>query len=328
VFYKEGIVSSVGVFKQGDIFTIKYSERTQIPAETSPAGRLRSNHRLKAHIPMVLHSNPHAVVNIGFGTGVTAYSLSLHNNIERVDNVEICAETFDAKRFFINNSDPVFDNPKVNLIVDDGRNFLFLTKRKYDVILVYPFSYVFSDTIFLFTKDFLQLCKNKLNPGGVIAVFFPITQNMLVENKIDHSKVLLKTFSEVFPHFALFSTLPLSPYIGGGASLIGTVDPGGINFSPEYLKNRFKSLSPEVKTELMISNINNAEDLLKHLILDKVSLEKIYGPIKDIVTDNRTIIDYRGARLNWSKRTGNWLQYEQLPPRVDFEKFLYLQKGK
>jgi spermidine synthase len=73
VFYKEGIVCSTGIFKQKDYFSLRYSDGTGIGAEISQTGAWKSNHRLKAHIPMILHNDPRTVINIGFGTGITAY---------------------------------------------------------------------------------------------------------------------------------------------------------------------------------------------------------------------------------------------------------------
>jgi len=301
VFYKEGIVSSVGVFEVRDFFNLRYSDGTGIGAEVSQTGSWRNNHRLKAHIPMILHRDPRTVINIGFGTGISAYSLSLHN-IDRVDNVEICAETFEATKFFINNLDKIFNNPKANLIVDDGRNFLFVTKRKYDVILVYPFFPFEGENIFLYTKDFFELCKARLNPGGLISVWFPFN----LESRND-SLILLRTFLKVFPDAALFSTLPKSSYrVGPWGFLIGSCDKGGLHLLPGYLEERFQTLSPEVRTELMQAGINNPKDLLEYFVSDYKNLIKLCGSQGQIITDNRTFLDYRIARKKWIRAVGFW----------------------
>jgi spermidine synthase len=205
----------------------------------------------------------------------------------------------EATKFFIDNPNIIFNNPKMNLIVDDGRNFLFVTKRKYDVIFVYPFNPLKDENMSFYTKDFLQLCKSKLNPNGLISIWFPITT--IGRNK---SLILLKTFLEVFPHSALFSTFPVSSYddVRGGGFLIGSVTEDGLHLSLGYLEERFQSLSPEVRIELMQSNINNAEDLLRRHVISGNSLIKLCSSVKEIVTDNQTILDYRAARKRWTKK--------------------------
>lgn len=312
VFYKEGIVCSMGVFKHKVGFGLRYSDRTAVGAEVSQTGLARSNHRLKAHIPMILHKDPHTVINIGFGTGISAYSLTLHN-IDRVDNVEICAQTLEVTKFFIDNLSNLFNNSKTNLIIDDGRNFLFVTKRKYDIIFVYPFHPLLAENIYFYTKDFLQLCKSKLNPDGLISIWFPTRVRERSE-----SLILLKTFLEVFPNSALFSTYPASSYddVGLGGLLVGSVAEDGLNLSPAYLEKRLHSLNSVVKTELIQSNINNAQDLLKRCVVSGNSLTKLCNSVKEIVTDNRTILDYRAARTKWIKKIWSRQNFN-----VSFERF-------
>ncbi len=304
LFYKEGVVSSMGLFKTKDFYFMRYPDKTFGRVEISKqSGAVRKNNRLKAHIPMILHKNPRLVLNIGFGTGVSAYSLTLHNNIKRIDNIEIIAETMEITPFFLDNPDKLFNNPKTNIFVDDGRNFLFKTKEKYDAILVYPYSPLYTETIYFYTKEFFQLCKSKLNKGGLVSIWFPV--KLLGK---EASAILVKTFLEVFPYSTFWNTrFGLSFYdVFIGGFLVGTSDKEAFSLSPDYLETRLHSLNEEVKSELIQSDIHNVRDLLSYCVADSDSLVELSKQAKEIVSDDRTILDYRRARESWSKRIGDW----------------------
>lgn len=300
VLYREGVLCSLGVFSSEDRFSIRYSGGSVISAEVSDRGLSRNNHRLKAHIPMILHPDPRRVVNIGFGTGVSAYSLTLHN-IDRADNVEICAETLEASGFFLKDPENFFKDRATNIIIDDGRNFLFVTDTKYDIIFIYPFSPVMGQNIFFYTRDFLELCREKLNPGGLISIWFP--PNMLGS---DGSQVLLKTFLGIFPDAAFFSTMAESSYekVGGGGFLVASAVKGGLDLSSGYLEDRIRSLNKSVRRELAYSGIYDAEGILKRLVAGRESLFGLCSEAKETMTDSRTILDYRETKKRWSEAFG------------------------
>jgi len=294
LFYKEGVISYLGLFKNGDFYTMRYPDKTFGGAEILSDGIVRTNHRLKAHIPVILHKGPAAVLNIGLGTGISSYALTGYNNIERIDTVEIIAETMQVAGFFIDDADDFFKNPKINIFADDGRNFLFVAQKKYDVILVYPYSPFLSETMYLYTKDFFQLCKSRLNKGGVVSIWLPVRH---LGN--DASAMLVRTFMEVFPYATFWNTRTgFSFYdVTMGGFLVGAADKGAYSLAPDYLEKRISSSDDTVRSELKSGHIGNASDLLKHCLADSDSLEKFARQAKEIVSDDRTILDYRAAEV-------------------------------
>ena len=56
-------------------------------AGTNPV--LRATQKLQAHLPLFLHQAPRSVLQIGFGSGGTCYSVSLHQEVESIDVVEL-----------------------------------------------------------------------------------------------------------------------------------------------------------------------------------------------------------------------------------------------
>jgi predicted membrane-bound spermidine synthase len=82
-----------------------------------------------------------------------------------IDGVEIDPEVSEAGRRYLG----LGDNPKLTVIDEDGRPYLQHTKRRYDLILVdaYHQPYI---PFYLATKEFFELARRRLEPGGIIAL--------------------------------------------------------------------------------------------------------------------------------------------------------------
>jgi spermidine synthase len=89
-----------------------------------------------------------------------------------IDGVEIDPKVTEAGRRYLG----LGDNPNLRVITDDGRPFLQLTDRHYDVIAVdaYRQPYI---PFYLATKEFFSLAREHLNPGGVLALNVAAVEN-------------------------------------------------------------------------------------------------------------------------------------------------------
>ncbi|MFN7181398.1 MAG: hypothetical protein ACK4NF_01800, partial [Planctomycetota bacterium] len=91
------------------------------------------------HLGLFYNQNVNNVLVIGLGSGVTAGSVSLYDNVKNIKIVEIEEGVVKAaKKYFHNVNYNVLNNPKVDLIIDDGRSFLFFTQEKFDLIISEP----------------------------------------------------------------------------------------------------------------------------------------------------------------------------------------------
>ncbi len=129
---------------------------------------------LLGQVPMLLHGNARDVNVIGLGAGVTLASVLTHP-VESVDMVEISQAVVEAIRPADGSPGPFdyvnrrsLDDPRVRLIIGDGRNHLALTDRKYDVIISEPSNPWFAGVASLFTREFFQSCRDRLNDDGVL----------------------------------------------------------------------------------------------------------------------------------------------------------------
>jgi spermidine synthase len=120
-------------------------------------------------------------------------------NSINVTAVDLVPETFESFKYFHPNDQEVLKRTNVTLITNDGRNHLLLSSKKYDVITVDPAPPIWSaGTVNLYSKEFFQLCKDRLNLDGSMCLWFP-------GGKPEDKLAILRTFSEVFPYTSVWS---------------------------------------------------------------------------------------------------------------------------
>jgi spermidine synthase len=157
--------------------------------------------RMLGHIPALVHPEPKAVLVVGCGAGVTAGSFLKHPSVERIVICEIepLIPRVVAEHFADENYGVVKD-AKVKVIYDDARHFIRTTREKFDVITSDPINPWVKGAATLYTREYFELCKSRLNPGGVITQWVP-----LYESNEAAVKSELATFFEVFPDATVWS---------------------------------------------------------------------------------------------------------------------------
>ena len=125
----------------------------------------RTRYRYTDFFGLGLAYNPDArdVLMIGLGGGSAPKRLWRDFRSLDIDVVELDPAVVDvAHRFFALPRDP-----RLDVIVDDGRRYLARTDRRWDVIMIDAF---YSDSLpfHLTTREFVALLRERLAPGGVI----------------------------------------------------------------------------------------------------------------------------------------------------------------
>ena len=157
--------------------------------------------RMLGHISALLDRDPKSVLVVGFGAGVTAGSFVLHPGIKRIVICEI--EPLIPKvvsTYFTKENYDVVNDPRVQIVYDDARHFILTTKEKFDVITSDPIHPWVKGAATLYTKEYFELVKQHLNPGGVVTQWVP-----LYESKPDVVKSEVATFFNVFPDGTVWS---------------------------------------------------------------------------------------------------------------------------
>jgi spermidine synthase len=193
----EGMNSSVAVsISEGGTRSFHVSGKVEASSEPQDM-RLQ---RMLGHIPAVFHPHPRKVLVVGCGAGVTAGSFVVHPEVERIVICEL--EPLIPKvvvNYFSQENHNVVTDPRVQLVIDDARHFILTTTEKFDVITSDPIHPWVKGAATLYTEEYLELCRQHLNPGGVISQWVP-----LYESNTAAVKSEIATIFKVFPHASIW----------------------------------------------------------------------------------------------------------------------------
>jgi spermidine synthase len=192
LYVGEGMNASVAVTETDDGIR-NFHVSGKIEASTDPRDmRLQ---RMLGHIPALLHPDPHSVLVVGCGAGVTAGSFVLYPGIKRIVICEIepLIPRVVATNFARENYNVVKD-PRVQVVYDDARNYVLTSKEKFDIITSDPIHPWVKGAATLYTKEYFEMCREHLNPGGFVTQWVP-----LYESNPGVVKSEIATFFDVFP---------------------------------------------------------------------------------------------------------------------------------
>jgi spermidine synthase len=210
------------------------------------------NTLLLAYLPLAAHRQPQSFLNIGLGTGVTLLASKSH--VEDVSLVEINDGVVEAIGRF--GQPGILDG--VDIEINDARNYLLLSERKFDIISSEPSYPTEAATANLFTKEFYEIAAGSLNPGGVFAQWLPY---YLLSN--EDVTMMIKTFGSAFGHVYLWKSPASMDLI-----MLGSNKP--FEYSAEEIAERARSL--------------NTFDTPLNFVLSRGP-----GQIRDIIRDNPDI---------------------------------------
>jgi spermidine synthase len=142
----------------------------------------------------LIHPNPRRVLVIGLGTGSTAGWLAKVPSVERVDVVELEPAIEHVARVCSKINQDVLKNPKVHLVIGDGREFLLTTANDYDLIFSEPSNPYRVGVASLFSQDFYQAVRKRLRPGGLLLQWL---QGYEVDSQL--VRTAYATLGSVFP---------------------------------------------------------------------------------------------------------------------------------
>lgn len=275
IYYKEGISHTISIAKneQG---TIIMAINGNIEADTSKTQR--KHFILKGHLPLLLHPNPKDVAVVGLGLGITLTATERHPTVENIEIIELSPEMVEAHNFLENITAGVLKSPKVNMRIDDGRNFMSMWKGSFDMITTDPIHPRITGVGYLYTKEYYEAIHNLLRPSGVVCQWIPMYR--ISPKSFD---VSLRTFYEVFPHASFW-------YTRGIGLFVATKSSNKIDFGT--LKERFSHHA--VIEDLSSIDIQDAETLLSYLLMGPKEMDAYLSstPHFEINTDDNAYLEY------------------------------------
>ena len=194
LYYREGHTATISVHAH------RYDEylylKTNGKVDASYGDE--ANMLLTGYLPLLYHPAAQRVVIIGLGAGMTAKAVATFP-AQRIEVAEIEPAVVDGARLFHKRTNNVLDDPRVRIIPADGRNYIQATPQQFDVIISMPSNPWIAGVGNLYTREFYTLARAKLRPDGAFAQW---VQNYHMSP--DDLRMILRTFSESFPHVSLW----------------------------------------------------------------------------------------------------------------------------
>jgi len=164
----------------------------------------------------------------------------------------------------------------VRLFLEDGRNHLTHSDKKYDVIISEPSNPWISGVGALFTVDFYQKVKSRLNPGGIVCIWAHTNMSP------DSFKSIAKAFHSVFPFVTLWESV-----VGDDYLLIGSPQP---YYLPYEKVDRYLNSSVG-GGDLKRLGIGSVRDLMGLMMMDQDRLEEFIegAPMH---TDDNSLLEF------------------------------------
>jgi hypothetical protein len=290
-YYDVGRSATVLMLERDGYFYLRTNGLSEAAIGLKGAPPSKDSQRLLATLPVLARPKAESMLIVGFGGGVVAEDIP--TSISDVDIVELEPKVLEANRFVSadRSIDPLAD-PRINLIVNDARNALRLTTKRYDAIVSQPSHPWTAGASHLYTREFMNLVKSRLTADGV---FLQWMNTQFVSEPL--LKSLIATLMDVFPHvrayqfdanvlFFLASNSEIKPE----AQILATGEP-------------FKSRPQEFKRK----GIGSVNDLVAALAWDEDGLSQLAADAP-LITDN----DNRMATQSVVAFENNVLPYSRL----------------
>jgi spermidine synthase len=294
----DGPESRILAVKEGVNETIAVSERPGFWIRLVTNGHSMSDTSLVAqrymrafvHVPMLVADDVDRVMVMCFGIGNTASAALLHEQIRRVDVVDISRDVLEHSRFFAPaTGDPLAD-PRVQVYVNDARHHLrMLDGESYDLITGEPPPIGHAGVVNLYTREFFELARSRLRPGGIVTYWLPLN-----EVGASVARSMVRAFLDVFPTTVLLS--------GHRQQLILMGRKGGaLHIDPERVRKQLDD-SPAFRRDLHWLPLAAPVELVGMLAATAETLDRATQGVEPL-RDDRPILEYGSRAL----RSDPWI---------------------
>ncbi len=275
IFYDESSSATVSVREDeegGRMLSVNGLD--EVPVD--PASLL--TFRVLAHLPMLLHPNPLNVMVLSLGGAITTGSVARHP-LEKIDAIELCPPVVKAAALFESWNHGVLQDPRLQIILQDGRNHLLTTPKKYDVITAdatHPWS---ADSWILYTKEMYRLVRSRLTDEGLFCQWVPLHWMSM-----DDFKCVLRTLRTEFPHLSLW-------YTGSYVVVVGSQKPTRVDISD--FAHRMQQT--RIQKDLASVGINSPASLLGLFLIADKDIDRFAGA-GPLNTDDFAYLEHSASR--------------------------------
>ncbi|MBI5508155.1 MAG: fused MFS/spermidine synthase [Deltaproteobacteria bacterium] len=274
LFHKDGLATTVTVEEEEGVRWIKVNGKIDGSSEGDMPTQV-----LSGVLPMLFHPDPKEVAVIGCGSGVTV-GAALAANPAHLSLVELEKAVVEAAALFESVNHLPWNDPRVTVVEDDGRNFMARNAAPFDVIISEPSNPWMTGAASLFTQEFFRIAGKRLDDDGVFLQWLQI-----YELAPDRIASVIKTFQSVFPNVLVFTPQADS----NDLLMLGSRTP--VRFDIERLAARFETL----REQMTRAGLTRLEDVLALLLFTDRELST-FPADTPLNTDDNAYIEFGAPR--------------------------------
>lgn len=266
LWHEEGVQTTVSIHESDGVKRL-YLDGVSQMYDTQPQ---RAFHTALALYPLLIHEDPKDALVVGLGGGVTTAMLSRYPGLN-VEVVELSESVVRAAHLLKDANYDVMGQPNIRMRIDDGRNFMMLSDKKYDIItadVIRPFHAGAGN---VYSREYFELVRNALKDDGVVFQY-------LGRQAETHYKIIMRTFLSVFPDATLWSR---------GRFLVGGKKPLQIDRAVFERKMQMASL----REAFEMSGIDSFESFLAAYTAGPQEMLNFVGE-GPVLTDDRPMVEY------------------------------------
>jgi spermidine synthase len=298
LYYAEGPATVMTVARNRETGNLWLANNGKIDA--SSTGDMPTQ-VLVAHLPFLfpLRDGGRALL-VGLASGITLGAMTTHATLGRIDVAELEPRMPEAAAFFRPWNRDSLRDPRVRLYANDGRNHLLRAPPgTYDLVVSEPSNPWLTGVSNLFTREFFAMGKARLAPGGVWSQWL-----QLYGMDARDVRAIVRTFSDVYPHVRVFSTIHDADLVllGSDSPLVMDLDR-----ATEVVAG-----DPDRLAELAGIGVTSGHHLIAHALLDDAGARS-FASTAPLNTDDNLLVEFSAPRnLYRETSTENFLALRPL----------------
>ena len=216
--------------------------------------------KVMAHLPLAMNGHAKSGLVICFGMGTTfrsMYSWGIDMSV-----AELSPSVVESFGFFAPAFIGIVDDPRVRIIVDDGRRFLLRSGRQFDVITIDPPPPIeAAGSSLLYSTEFYEIVKAHLAPNGILQQWFPASNGTTLT-------AAARSLRESFPYVVIFKSIENWGYhFLASETPIPEMTPAEfVQRLPDAAKQDLMEWNPDITLDTLAANILSRRSKVEGLL--------------------------------------------------------------
>jgi spermidine synthase len=272
VAMREGVVETVRYYRT-ELFGRPYLDRLVTNGFSMSGRNLASKRYMKLYVylPLALRSDARDALLISYGVGSTAKALTDSAGLRHIDVVDISRDILDMSSIIYPDAENPLHDERVEVHIEDGRFFLGITPRKYDLITSEPPPPKVAGVVNLYSQEYFTAIREHLKPGGYSSYWLPVHQLEPLD-----TLAIIGAFCGAFEDCSLWAGAGLEWMLLGSNGADGPVSAAA--FAAQWRDER-------VRPELVALGFESPEQMGSLFIADAQDLAALTSRVAP-VTDN------------------------------------------